>query len=257
MSDSTLIGVILTIVQVAVLVSVILPSARAMLHGKATLISVFFCFAMGCYLFSDLYWVAYDCLRPDTRMPFAVNEFSECAMILFLSEGLEKVLRDEKRIAGEIIFSFFFIGANIALWILWSGEWVQDILFGIPYVYFLWLLIRGIKSRDLLPKIERAGIVLLNFLILALEFVALYSEKMDKTMNIPIAILTFGGLAWLLIRSIKTKDVFLAFTFFFSSIMAMYSFADLFYNLATAANTVALPLMYFSIKKERDKDDLR
>ena len=73
-------------------------------------------------------------------------------MILFLSTGLEKVLRDEKRIAGEIIFSFFFIGANIALWIFWSGEWVQDILFGIPYVYFLWLLIRGIKRsfHDLL-----------------------------------------------------------------------------------------------------------
>ncbi|MBP5186233.1 MAG: hypothetical protein J6040_04175 [Clostridiales bacterium] len=257
MSDATLISVILSVIQVVVLIAVILPTARAMLSGKTTLISVFFCFAMGCYLFSDLYWVAYDCLRPDTRMPFAVNEFSECAMILFLSAGLEKVLKDERKVAWEIIFSFAFIGANIALWILWSGEWVQDILFGIPYVYFLWLLIRGIKSRDLLPKIERAGIVLLNFLILALEFVALYSEKMDKTMNIPIAILTFGGLAWLLIRSIKTKDVFLAFAFFFSSIMAMYSFADLFYNLATAANTVALPLMYFSMKKERDKDDLR
>ena len=47
MSDSTLIGVILTIVQVAVLVSVILPTARAMLRAKTTLISVFFCFAMG------------------------------------------------------------------------------------------------------------------------------------------------------------------------------------------------------------------
>ena len=253
MSDSTLIGVILTIVQVGVLVAVILPTGRSMLRRNTTLIAVFFCFAMGCYLFSNLYWVAYDCLRPDTRMPFAVNEFAECAMILFLSAGLEKVLRDEKRIAWEIIFSFLFIGAHIALWIFWSGEWVQDIVFGIPYVYYLWLLIRGIRSRNILPKRDQIGIILIHIMVLVLEFIALYSEELYDATYIPIVVLTFAGLIWLMIRSIKEKDVFITYAFFMFSILAMYSFSDIFYDVAMVANTVAIPLMYLSLKKERDK----
>lgn len=254
MSDSTLMGVILTIVQVVILVAVILPTGRSMLRRNTTLISVFFCFAMGCYLFSNLYWVAYDCLRPDTRMPFAVNEFAECAMILFLSAGLEKTLREKTKIAWEIIFSFLFIGANIALWILWSGEWVQDIVFGIPYIYFLWLVIRGIRSRGILPKPDRIGIGLLTILVLVLNFVALYSEKMDEVTVIPIAILTFAGLIWLMIRSIVNKDVFITFAFFLFSVLAMYSFDEPLYNVALVANTVSIPLMYLSLKKERDRE---
>ena len=257
MSDSTLIGVILTIIQVAVLLAVILPTARTMMRGKVTLISVFFCFAMGCFLLSNLYWVAYDCLRPDTRMPFAVNEFAECAMILFLSAGLEKVLVDERNIAWEIIFSFLFIGANIALWILWSGEWIQDILFGIPYIYYLWLLIRGIRSRNILPKADRICIGAINILIIACEFAVLFADCPENAMDIVIAVLTFGSLIWLLIRSVIHNDVFITFAFYFFSILAMYSFGDPLYNVAMIANTVAIPLMYRSIKKERNKDDLR
>lgn len=257
MSDGTLIGVILTVVQIAVLFAVILPCVRMMLRGKSTLISVFFCLAMGSYLFSNLYWLVYDCIRPDTRMPFAVNEFAECAMILLLSAGLERVLSDEKRVAWEIFLSFAFIGANIALWILWSSEWIQDILFGIPYVYLLWLIVRGLRSRDILPKKERLGIALIQFLILVLEFVSLISVDVESALLIPLLVIIFACLGWLLFRSIKTRDVFVTSAFFLCTLLAMFSLSEPWYNIAMAADTVAIPILYLSVMKERDRDDIR
>ena len=80
-------------------------------------------------------------------MPFAVDEIADSAAILLLSTGLvadKKVDRTAR--AGELIFTVMFSLSNVALWICWSGEWLQDIIFGIPYSYFLWLIIRGIAD---------------------------------------------------------------------------------------------------------------
>ena len=115
MSDQTLFGIITTILQTGALTVVIVSTIRLMLKEKTVFLPFMFVLAMASYLLSDLYWIAYDILKPDTRMPIACNEIGECAIILLLSAGLESLLVDKKKIAGEILFAFLFIGANIAL----------------------------------------------------------------------------------------------------------------------------------------------
>ena len=150
MSDSTLFGILATVLQSGALAVVIVSSIKLMTNENATFFPFMFVLAMSSYFLSDLYWIAYDLLKPDTRMPIASNEIGECAMILLLSAGLETILDEKQKKTGEVAFAILFIGANIVLWIAWSGEWFQDILFGIPYIYFLWILIRGLLSRKLL-----------------------------------------------------------------------------------------------------------
>ena len=134
MSGLTFFGIITTVVQSIVLVVIIAKTVRLMDNGKNVFLPFFFMLAMMSFLLSDLYWIAYDVLKPDTRMPIAANEIGECAMILLLSAGLDVVLNDKRKIPAEIVFTFLFIGANIVLWIAWSGEWLQDILFRIPRI---------------------------------------------------------------------------------------------------------------------------
>lgn len=258
MSLLTIFELILTILQVVFIVAVIIPAVNAMILKKSSIISVLFCLAMVSYLLSDLYWLAYDSLRPDTRMPFAANEFAECAMILLLATGLEKVLPDKKKISWEILFATCYIGANIALWILWSGEWMQDTVFGLPYIYFLWLLVRGIRSRNLLLVKERAMLIILAAVIVVLHFMCLWTDGMFyETINLSNTLMIFFVSTWIGLRCIQKNDMFLTFLFFLWTMLAMFSFSDIFYNMATLANTLAIPLMYKSVRKERVSDGIR
>ena len=117
MSGLVLLEIIFTIFQSIILFVIISKAVRLIIEGKNVFLPFFFMLAMTSYLLSNLYWIAYDFLKPDTRMPIACNEIGECAMILLLSAGLESLLKDKKKVPGEIAFAFLFIGANIASWI--------------------------------------------------------------------------------------------------------------------------------------------
>jgi hypothetical protein len=150
----TRLDILTNIIQSIILIVIIAKTIKLTIETKASLLPFFFALALSGTLLSNFYWFAYDILKPDTRMPMACNEIGENATILLLCASLDTILKDKRKVASEIVFAIFFIGANIALWILWTGEWFQDILFGIPYIYFFWLLIRGLKSREILSHKE-------------------------------------------------------------------------------------------------------
>ena len=60
---------------------------------RRSIAPVFFTFGLASYLISNVYWVAYDLLRPETRMPFAANEFGEIGLFLLLASTLNTVFR--------------------------------------------------------------------------------------------------------------------------------------------------------------------
>lgn len=181
----------------------------------------------------------------------ACNEISECAMILLLCAGLETILKDKRIIAKEFVFTIFFIGANIALWIAWSGEWFQDILFGIPYVYFLWLLIRGLKSRGIMSRKELWISATAGFIILAMQIPQLFAqENVIKLIEGWNFVMMFALTTWLGIISFRRKDFFLASTFFCWTELFMFLSGVPYYYGAFFANTVALLIMFSLVKKE-------
>ena len=245
------VGIIVTIVQSAVLVFVIAKATRLM-HVK-TVLPFFFVLAMACYLLSDLYWLAYDLLNPDTRMPIAANEIAECAMILLLSASLKTALKDATLVPAEIAFAVLYTGVNIVLWIVWSGEWFQDIFFGIPYIYFLWILIRGIRSRGALRWQELAFVagaaLFVTSMLVLLQFVEGDAHTVAKALNYAVS---YVLMAYLAFKSIRGRDFFVASTFFLWTVLCMFSSAGIYYHIANIVNTLALPVMLISIREAAD-----
>ena len=251
MSGLTLLDVIATSFQSVILVVIIAKTIRLIVDGKNVFLPFFFMLAMAGFLLSNLYWIAYDVLKPDTRMPIAANEIGECAMILLLSAGLDVVLKDKKKIPGEIVFTFLFIGANIALWIAWSGEWLQDILFGIPYIYFLGLLLRGIRSRGVLTWKELWFAAVMGCTVLVLQIPLLFMKgNLFEFIKVVCFAVMFTLMAWLGVKSFRSKDYFMTLTFFLWTELAMFLCPEPYYQLAFLANIIVLPMMFTSMKRE-------
>ena len=255
MSGLTLFGIITTILQSIVLVVIIAKTVRLMDNGKNVFLPFFFMLAMTSCFLSNMYWIAYDVLKPDTRMPIAANEIGECALILLLSAGLESVLKDKKKIFGEIAFAILYVGANMALWIAWSGEWLQDILFGIPYIYFWWILVRGIRSRGLLTRKELKYAAMMGVAVLLLQIPLFYVKgTLFEFIKVVCFIVMFALMAWLGVKSFRSNDFFMASMFFLWTELSMFLSPEPYYNLAFLANIIVLPMMFKSMKKELADD---
>ena len=167
MNITEVVEISILFLQIVVLIYVIYESAKMMKIENNGPFPAFFTFAMIGLLLSNMYGVIFNILRPGKRMPFAVDEIAECASILLISAGLEVIIKKYKKInIGALVFSFLFIACNIALWIVWSGEWVQDIIFGLPYIYFMYLLIIGLKNSDAVSRLEMYLAAVLSFIIL-------------------------------------------------------------------------------------------
>ena len=71
-------------IQIAVLAVLLVLSVRLIRGSSRSLPAVFLAFLFAMWLLTDLYWVIYDFMRPDRRMPFAVNEIGEASLFLLM-----------------------------------------------------------------------------------------------------------------------------------------------------------------------------
>ena len=252
----TRLDIITTIIQSIILVVIIAKTIKLVIGSRTCILPFFFALALGSNLLSNFYWIAYDLLEPGMRMPMACNEIAENAMILLLCAGLETILKDKRKIPREIVFAVLFIGANIALWIAWTGEWFQDILFGIPYIYFFWLLIRGLLSRRVLSRKELWFAASASIIILTMQIPLLTIKgNVFEVTKVTCFMLMLALGAWLGIMSFRRKEFFLASTFFLWTELSMFLGFDFYYYLFFFANTIALLIMFSSMKKEIASDD--
>lgn len=259
MTLETKLSILLSIVLAAVLIAILIPSVKMIVKDRKRFLMLFFSMASMCYLLSALYWIAYEIIRPGTRMPFAADEIADCSLILLLSASLETLLHDKKKnIPGELIFTFLYVSVNIALWIAWSGEWVQDIVFGLPYFYFLWLIIRGIRTSKALKRPELIACIVAPFVIVGFQTANLLTTgNLRNAADLMAYSLIYFFMAWLGIKSIKSGNIYLRYAFFFWTLIAMYSCSGYLYLVATSSNILAMIVIYLSVKKETLKNDIR
>ena len=85
-----LISVSLQVVMLSVLLAL---SLKLIKESGRQLPAVFLSFCYTLWLLSDIYWVIYDLIRPDQRMPFAANEIGEAATILMMAATVNSVSR--------------------------------------------------------------------------------------------------------------------------------------------------------------------
>ena len=154
--------------QIAMLSVLLFFSVRLIRESNRSLTAVFLTFAFTLWLLTDLYWIIYDSMRPDSRMPFAVNEIGEAAVFLLIAATLNASVSHWfpeawKQATGAL----FFAACNIALWITWSGEWLQDLLVGAAYMYCLYILACSMKRQQALSKNEWIGLGMTCGLLIA------------------------------------------------------------------------------------------
>ncbi|MCR5419318.1 MAG: hypothetical protein K6E84_10415 [Lachnospiraceae bacterium] len=263
MSAFTAMDIIPVILQIVVLIPVIRQSGKWMEDENNGLLPVFFTFAMEAFLLCNVYYVIHGILRPGSRLPFAADEIAECALIFMLAAGMETIRKEKKLNISALVFSVVFTGLNMALWIIWSGEWMQDIIFGLPYIYILYLLICGISDTGCFESKERkmSAVVLIVIELLWLLSTR-FSGSFLTAFSWVIYVFMYLYEGWLFGKCFakgkgeKGEKLYPPLAFFLWAILISFSSDGIFYAVSQIIIVLALPLMLHALKKELYPDDL-
>ena len=240
--------------------SVLIVICLRKLSFRKSMAPVFFTFALVSGLMSSLYWLAYDLLRPEVRMPFAANEFGEMGLFLLVAASLNAVFRSRFSAARrEMLCTAFFVAASTLFWFLWSGEWVEDIMTGLCFGYFLCVCARSLKLSRALSRREwvlLAGLAALLLVLQGLTFLlpAPWSAAADYcAYAVMFTVLIYGFIKLLraVLRGGNPRGQFaLAASVWAWSISTMYMSADPFYLVAQLGFLGAVPLMLVALRRE-------
>ena len=215
---------IINILHFALLIAAIVITAKKS-REKRGLFEAFYIFGILALALEDIYWIAYDYIRPDARMPFAANEIACSAFLLLFGAAMAtKVDKSAPRKMSELIFSILYIVANAVLWIAWSGQWMENIVFAVPYIYYLYYLVRGLRTTEAISSLEEKLFIVINVLIFVPYDITLFTDESKNQLiyNIEYVVI-FGLAAYMFIKifrlrtqeNIKDKAVFLSFALFF------------------------------------------
>ena len=269
MDALTLQDIVLSSIQVIVSIPIIVLSARLMAKKENGLLPAYFTFAMVSYLLGDLYYVTYNILRPNTRMTIASTEIAECAMLLLLSAGIETIADIRAKINWPaLFFAVAFTGTNIALWIAWSGDVIPNCIFGLPYIYYMYLILVGLYNSGAAELNKIAVCIFMMCLITVLSIASLGAdEHLYKVLTYSCYVLDYIILLWIFARYIRmmldknplgsNRALYLSYTFHIGTLFVMFMSEGVMYSVATGIGILSLPMMFYAMKKELAKDDIQ
>ena len=200
-------------------------------------------------------------------MPFAVDEIAECAMLLLLSAGLEAISGKRKKwMPGAFLYTVFYMGATIVLWIAWSGEWVQDVVFGLPYVYLAYLLIRGleyVRVWDTDAEKILAAVTIVAVLLMQAVMVWVAEGTVWNVLNVGSYAIMYAFTAWLFWKNYRSlrdqsygeRTLYLSLTLFFWTILMTYMSDEFYYDVSLGINTLTIPVILIAVKRLRGEEE--
>ena len=246
-------------IQIALLIVLLVLSVRMIRESDRSLTAVFLVFVYSLWMLTDLYWFIYDFMRPDRQKPFAVNEIGEAAIFLLMAALLSsaigsRLFSTKKQALGAALFSV----CNVALWIVWSGEWVQDILIGAVFTYFLCSVACALKSQRRLSGNEWIGLGIGCTLLIIAQVITFFVEpQIGAAVETGCYIfLTAGTFYWgyKLIAARREHAgpkaiLCLVMAFMSWTLMAKYMSAGIWYSAFMIVETMGQLLMYLSVRK--------
>ena len=250
--------IIFPLILAATLLVVLIFTVRLLRAGRQVLAIAFFAFAAACSLLSALYWVAYDLLRPEARMPFAANEICEWALFLLLASCLRAVFPGRLARAKAIVPAALFAAANTGLWIAWSGEWVQDVLTGLCLGWFLCVLLAcGLDSGAMSPA-EWTILGGAAFALIVVQVLTFFLPAAVQTLETVAAVIMFTADGWLILKTgfflkqggHSRQALCLSFGAFAWSTVAMYMSSGPVYLAAMISAALCYLLMLLAMQKE-------
>lgn len=250
----------LNLFHIAVLLVVFSGTLRLIETDRHSLKAALFAFAIASVLLSDIYWLVYGLLRPDTRMPFAANEIGEWAFFLLLGASLttRRPIRFRDA-APQIVCAVLFSAASAALWIAWSGEWVQDILTGASFGYLLCAIVSRIKRENAFSGAMWRFCGIICAVLIAAQTATFFApEPLAKPLDLFCYALLFAGAAFFFVGALLSfgksaspaRCVCRTFAAFAWTVTALYMSSGAFYHAAMALTTLSIFLMYLALRKE-------
>ena len=241
-----------------VLAALLTLSVRLIGESGRNLTTVFLSFSFALWLFTDLYWLIYDLMRPETRMPFAANEIGESAMFLMNAAIVNSAVRHRIRPPFGVLFgTLIFSVANVILWILWSGETVQDLFIGTVFAWSLYSIVRSLWWSNALNKREWILLSLLcAAIILCQALTFILPENIKNIPDLSAYVLLIAGILFFVCILIKAfrgnlpyTQLFLSFALVTWITLAKYMSGGNWYNLFLTLETFGMPLWYLLTKK--------
>lgn len=268
---------------------VLFLTIRLLREERKLLAPAFFAFAVACSLFSALYWLAYDLLQPETRMPFAANEICEWALFLLLASSLRASFPKSAPRPMALLLTALFACANAALWIGWSGEWVQDILTGLSLGYLLCVLVSCLLQSAALTRGEWIVLCVSAGLLIAAQTLTFFVRRAAaQGLSLGCSVLLLMVDAWLLVKAVcaffcppsepatdcaesqirtekktdcrsrsaasfrggRQRALCFPFAVFAWSTLAMYMSSDWVYLAALLLAVLSYPLMLLALRRE-------
>lgn len=256
---NSIISLILLLFQVAVLCVLLFLCGRMIGAYKKSLTPVFLAFSLALWLFTDLYWLIYDLIRQNARMPFGANEFGEAAVFLTLAAALSAtVSHGFYEAKAQAVGAVVFAACNMALWIAWSGEWLQDTLVGASFGYLLYTIACSLKAQRALRRGEWTLLGLACALLILAQTTTFFAEAgMKKTLDAACSVLLSVGVAYWGLKLLQARKkglrhrtlLCLAYGLTAWIIMAKYMSEGMIYLLLMFAETLSLPPLFLSAGK--------
>ena len=256
---------IILICQIFLVIFIMIASGRLINRGNNLFLAIFFTFAMVSWLLSDLYWLAFDVMYSGSRMPLAANELGECAMFLLLSAGISSYRRkDEKISLFCFLYPVLFTVANVFLWIVWSGEWLQDILCGIAMCVLTFSLLQVSEQQHYLSQKIRVRISVVSLMVILFQGLSTFlpgpvtripeyvSYVIMYAVVVRLFVLAIHGIA----KKEKTKPFIYTLSAFVLATFTLYMSPGIIYTIIFASLTLMSLLLYYTFRREGRADDL-
>lgn len=251
--------VVSTGLMILTAVVLLATTVRLLVHAKKSMTAVYFAFTLVSILLSEFYWLAYDLLRGDVRMPFAANEFAETAFFLLLASSLRTVFRERMSVRDPaILLTMLYAVGNIVLWILWNGDWIEALLTGPAYLYFTVTAMFVLRQSEAIRRSERIVLGCAAFASLVLMYLAHFIPQVSAAMDLVNYILLFGtlgALALWFVRALRTGReprvlLALAYCAVVWAQNSLYMSTGWWYAAMEALYAMTMPVMFFAVRRE-------
>ena len=268
MSITMICEIILTFLQVLILACGILFFMRRRRNSENAAFRALFIFGLLNLLMCNLYWLAYDILRPDLWMPIAADEIAEAAANLLLAAclGIHMGKEKNKFHLPEFAFTFLYMMANASFWAIWSEEWIQSFLVAIPYIFLLYRTICGLNRSGAATKLQKVMLLVPALLVIVLQYIRLTTDEETALVldHITYALMPVSLLILLYIF-IKAKNsgsaaggkrLYVSVLIYLWTMLCSFLSDGIFYSIALAETDLSLPLVFMAVAKEMPHDDL-
>ncbi len=253
-----MIGDLLQILLLLVCVTVCFRYAR---QEEDRLWLIFAALSAAALMISDLYYLVHTFLLEGVRIPFAANDIADFGFFLLLSTCLSSAVgADRRRFPLVFAAAALFAAANICLWIVWSGEWLRDILGGLSFGWFICTVACALYLTDALVRRERIAMWILCALLIGAETASVFAPApLNSVLETPVATALMGaGELLLLVRTILAlrpsgrsgAALSLSFSGFCWSSVCMYMSAEPWYYVFSGLCTLNILLMLLAIRKK-------